>query len=357
MFRSIHLVQSAEPECTGICRVVMGLAKYIEPQGYELRVLFLADGPLRAEMSSAGISADCISWNGTFKDLLGAIRVCLWLRRNRPKIAHLHWGGRAVRAICRLGGAKVVVQHVHGRINEATGEIPENCSFPWTNAVIASSKYVAASENSHHAEVIYAGIEVNPAPKFLTEPSGQLQVGVLSRLTPIKNIGAVIRAAEQLRELGIEIQVNIAGSGPSEPELRNLTTELGVSDRVHFLGWRDDFRELLSGWHLLVMPSLDESFPFSALEAMAAARPILASRVGGLPEIVVDGVTGFLFPPKDTEALVRHIAELANDRVKLAAMGQSGWERAQKEFTVQNAAFKLARFYDRLLRDRPARSH
>ena len=356
MYRSIHIVPSAEPECTGICRIIMGLAKYAEPQGYELGVLFLAGGPLKAKMSAAGVSAHCISWDGTFKDLLGAIRVCLWLRRNQPKIAHLHWGGRTVRAVCRLGGVHAVVQHLHGRINEVTGEIPESLYFPWADAIIASSKKIAACDNSRRAEVIYGGIEVNPAPRSLRDNSGPLQVGVLSRLTPIKNIGSVIRAAERLKEQGIEIHVNIAGSGPSEPELRNLTTELGVSDRVHFLGWRDDIGELLSGWHLLVMPSLDESFPFSALEAMAAARPVLASRVGGLPEIVVDGVTGFLIPPKDNEALVRHIAELAKDRVKLAAMGQAGWERAQKEFTVQNAAIQLAHFYDRLLRDRPARS-
>jgi|GEM_PF-1516688 len=356
MFRSIHLVKSAEPECTSICRIIMGLAKYAEPQGYELRVLFLADGPLRAQMSAAGISTHSISWNGTFQDVSGAVRVCLWLRRNRPKIAHLHWGGRAVRAVCRLGGAQAVVQHIHGRINEITGEIPESYSFLWADAVIASSKKVAACVNSHRAEVIYAGIEANPAPSSLAEDSGPLKVGVLSRLTPIKNVGAVIRAAKRLKELGIEIHVKIAGSGPSEPELRNLTTELGVSDRVHFLGWREDIRELLSGWHLLVIPSLDESFPISALEAMAVARPVLASRVGGLPELVVDGVTGYLIPPKDTEALVHHITELANDRAKLAAMGQAGWERAQTEFSVQNMAIHMAQFYDRLLRDRPTRS-
>jgi len=89
---------------------------------------------------------------------------------------------------------------------------------------------------------------------------------------------------------------------------------------------------------------------------MAAARPVLASRVGGLPELVVDGVTGYLIPPKDTEALVYHITELANDRVKLAAMGQAGWERAQTEFSEQNMAIHMAQFYDRLLRDRPTRS-
>ncbi|MFZ0395931.1 MAG: glycosyltransferase family 4 protein [Terracidiphilus sp.] len=356
MFRSIHLVKSAQPECTGICRIIMGLAKYAEPNGYECRVLFFADGPLKAQMSAAGISAHAIPWNGTFQDVVGAVRVCLWLRRKGADLAHLHWGGRAVRAICRLGGAPAVVQHVHGRINEITGEIPGSISFPWADAVIASSNAVAACVKSHRAEVIYAGIEVNPAPESLTEHSGPLQVGVLSRLTPIKNIGAVIKAAARLREKGIEIQVNIAGSGPSEPELRHIAAELRVTDRVCFLGWQQDIRKLLSNWDLLLMPSLDESFPISALEAMAAARPVLASRVGGLPEIVVGGVTGELIPPEETAALVDHIATLANDRARLAEMGQAGWRRAQAEFSLQATATHMFRFYDRLLKDRLARS-
>jgi glycosyltransferase involved in cell wall biosynthesis len=356
MFRSIHLVKSAGPECTGICRIIMSLAEYSKPHGYDVSVLFLSSGPLRAQMLAARISAHAISWNGTCQDIVGAVRVFFWLRRNRPKIVHLHWGGRMVRAICRLAGAGVVVEHIHGRINENTGDIPTNLSFPWVNAVVACSNAVATSVSSHRPEVIYAGIEVNPAPQSLTDHTGPLRVGVLSRLTPIKNVEAVIQAAAQLRDLGVEIQVNIAGSGPSDIALRNIVSELNVADRVCFLGWREDIPELLSSWDLLVMPSLDEGFPLSVLEAMAAARPVLASRVGGLPEIVLDGVTGYLIPPKDTEALVHHITELANDRVRLAEMGQAGWKRAQAEFSVQNTAIHMAHFYDRLLRDRLGRS-
>ena len=99
------------------------------------------------------------------------------------------------------------------------------------------------------------------------------------------------------------------------------------------MGWQQDIRTLLASWDLLVMPSLDEAFPLSALEAMAAARPVIASRVGGLLEIVVDGVTGYLISAKDTEALVRHIAALAKDRTRLAELGQAGWERARSEFS------------------------
>ena len=348
----MHLVKSAQLECTGICQIVSSVAKCAKQHGYDTSVVFLADGPLRAHMLAAGINAHVVSWKGTFTDFPGAIRVGLWVRENGPEIAHLHFGGRAVRAICKLGGADVVVQHIHGRSNELTGEIRKTLSVPWADAVIACSNAVGASVISHRAEVIYAGIEVEAVSGSLARHSGPLQLGVLSRLTPIKNVAAVIQAAARLRKLGIAIQVNIAGSGPSEASLRSIATELDVSDRVCFTGWRQDIRELLSGWDLLAMPSLDEGFPLSALEAMAAGLPVLASRVGGLSEIVVDGVTGYLFPPGDIEEFVRRLAELANDRMKLAKMGAAGWSRVQEQFTEEAMASHMASFYARLLQQK-----
>jgi len=355
LFRSIHLVKTARPESTGICRIIMSLARFAKPHGYAVSVLFFEDGPLRAEMAEAGISAHAISWKGTFQDLPGAVRACVWLRRNCPEIVHLHWGGRAVRAISRLGGAGVVVKHVHARIDENTGEILEELAFPWADAVVACSVAVATRVISHRPQVIYAGIEVDPAPNPLTGHSGPLQVGVLSRLTPVKNVEAVIEAAAKLRDSGIAIEVNIAGSGPCETALRALAGELKVADRVRFLGWRNDIRALLSDWDLLVMPSLDEGFPLAAIEAMAAARPVLASRVGGLPEIVEDGTTGYLIPPNDIQALVHCIAEVAHDRARLAKMGAEGWKRVQQEFTEAAMADRMADFYARLLKQKGLR--
>ena len=355
MIRCMHVVKSAQPECTGICRIVNSLAKYAKQHGYDISVVFLADGPLRAQMSAAGTNAHVVSWKGTFTDVPGAVRAGLWVRKNGPEIVHLHFGGRIVRAICKLGGADVVVQHIHGRNNELTNEIPKTLSVPWADAVIACSNAVAASVISHRAEVIYAGIEVEPVPRSRANRSGPLQLGVLSRLTPIKNVAAVIHAAARLRDLGIAIQVNIAGLGPCEDSLRSLARELNVTDRVCFLGWREDIRELLSGWDLLAMPSFDEGFPLSALEAMAAGLPVLASRVGGLPEIVEDGVTGNLIPPGDIEALVLHLVELANDRMRLSKMGAAGRKRVQEKFTEEAMASHMASFYAQLLRQKQSR--
>lgn len=253
-------------------------------------------------MSNEGIPVSSVPWTGTRRDLAGAWRVWSWLRKHPAEIVHLHHGGLFVRTVCRLAGAGVVVQHMHSRILENDGTSVTRLSFWMADAVIANSRAVADCLSGCNPEVIYAGIETGSHPPATPAHTGLLKLGVLARLIPLKNIEAVIQATARLAGKGIEVQAEIAGSGPLESSLRDLVANLEVGDRVHFLGWQGNVRMLLASWDLLVVPSLEEGFGFSALEAMAAARPVLASRLGGLEELVVDGVTGRLVPPGDTDS-------------------------------------------------------
>ncbi len=300
-------------------------------------------------MKNGGIPARTVPWTGTRSDPAGAWRVWSWLRQHPAQIVHLHHGGLATRAVCRLAGVKVVVQHMHSRILESDGTSVSRLSFQMADAVIANSRAVADCLGGCRAEVIYAGIETGSHPPAAMTHTGPLKLGVLARLVPLKNVEAVIQATAHLAENGIDVRAEIAGSGPLEPSIRELIASLGVGDRVRLLGWQAGVRELLSSWDLLVIPSLEEGFGFSALEAMAAARPVLASRVGGLGELIIDGVTGRLVPPGDTDALVQCIAELANDRQRLALMGDEGWKRAQELFSAEHMAQRTAQLYDGLL--------
>ena len=256
---------------------------------------------------------------------------------------------------CRFGPCAVwracsaVVQHLHGRILEPSGAPIAQMDFRSVNAIIACSQAVADCLPGRHAEVIYAGAETGSHPPAEVTPVGTLKLGVLARLIPLKNVESVINATARLAAMGIEVRTEIAGSGSSESSLRELVRDLGLADRVRFLGWRYDVDRLLASWDLLVVPSLEEGFGLSALEAMAAARPVVASRVGGLSELIVDGVTGTLFPPGDTGALVHSIAELAKDRRRMALMGNKGWERARTHFSVELMARRATELYDGLL--------
>jgi glycosyltransferase involved in cell wall biosynthesis len=348
----VHILKDAQPECTGICRMIAGIQKYARSSGYEISVLFLGQGPLVAVMRDAGISASAVSWTASRRDLAGGWRVWRWLREHPAQIAHLHHGGLSVRTVCRMAGVDAVVQHLHGRILEPSGASISQMDFHSIDAIIACSQAVADCLPGRHTEVIYAGVESasHPAAMALTGP---LKLGVLGRLIPLKNVESVVHATARLASMGVEVQTEIAGSGPSDSALRDLIASLGVADRVRILGWREDVNKLLASWDLLVIPSLEEGFPLSALEAMAVARPVVASRVGGLSELVVDGVTGRLVPPGDTDALVRSIAELASDRQRLARMGDEGWKRVRTHFSVELMARRIAELYDRLL-DRSA---
>jgi glycosyltransferase involved in cell wall biosynthesis len=300
-------------------------------------------------MIEAGIPASVVSWSASRGDLRGALRMWRWLRKHPAQVAHVHHGGLTVRILCRMAGVRVVVQHVHGRIVESSGAAASQLSFRAADAVIACARAVADCLPQCHATVIYAGVETGTSPPEHARSTGPLKLGVLARLIPLKNVAGLIDAAACLAEMGIDVRVDIAGSGPSETSLHKLVESLGAEDIVHFLGWRMDVDRLMSSWDVLVIPSLEEALPLSALEAMAAARPVIASRVGGLAELVVDGVTGRLVPPGDTEALVRCIAELATDRLQLAHMGEEGWKRVHSLFSAERMTQQTTQLYDGLL--------
>lgn len=345
----VHILKSAQSECAGIFRFIESMARHASSFGYRTSVLFLGDGPLVRSAEELGILAIVIPWNARRNDVAGAFRVWLWLRRNPAHVAHVHHGGLSVRATCRLAGVKAIVQHVHGRILEPKGEPISGISFSGADAVVACSQAVADCLPQCHAIVIYAGVETGSQPPAAKSTTTPFMLGILGRLVPLKNVESVIRATRVLRDMGIEIHVDVAGTGPSEAALRQLVTDLQLADRVFFLGWRDDIALLLESWDLLVVPSIEEGFSLSTLEAMAAARPVIASRVGGLAELIIDGVTGRLLPPGDTDSLIQSLSELARDRHRLVAMGVEGWKRSHELFSAERTAQQAAELYDGLL--------
>jgi glycosyltransferase involved in cell wall biosynthesis len=345
----LHIIKSAQPECTGIVRLVTCLARHSERFGYNVSVLFLGDGPLIEPLREAGIRASAIPWSASRSDLAGAWRVWQWLRKNPAAIVHVHHGGMSVRILCSMAGARAVVQHLHSRIIEPDGSSISHLSFRGADAVVACSQAVADCVLESRPEVIYSGVETGSDPPSSPDCGGPLIVGVLTRLIPLKNVEAAIKAAACLAEHQIDVQVEIAGTGPSEPVLRELARSLKVAQRVRFLGWQTDIQSLLKRWDVLVVSSLEEGLPVSVLEAMAAARPVVASRIGGLGELVVDGVTGMLVAPDDTDALVASLANLACDRQKLILMGRAGWKRAHEHFSAELMARRTTELYDRLL--------
>lgn len=144
------------------------------------------------------------------------------------------------------------------------------------------------------------------------------------------------------------LQPEIAGSGPQREELEREAGRLGLTGRVRFLGWQRDLRPIFRSWDIFAAPSLDEGLPIATLEAMAEGLPVVATSVGGLPELVEEGQNGYLVPPSDVTALTGRLRILMLDPRHRREMGAQGWERARKHFAVDRMVAEISAIYDSL---------
>lgn len=141
----------------------------------------------------------------------------------------------------------------------------------------------------------------------------------------------------------------IIGGGRREAEMRHLAAEMGLTGRVHFLGQRDDVPDLLAALDIFVLPSHSEGVSLALLEAMAAGLPVIASRVGGLPEVVTDGDNGLLIPPKDPEALAAALARLLDNPALAQKLGENARRQVQENFSLDRLGREINEIYRELL--------
>lgn len=187
-------------------------------------------------------------------------------------------------------------------------------------------------------------------------PVAAVLVGVLAALRPEKGHRTFLRAAAKVaaawNQPKRDLRFVLIGEGPEQMALQILARELGIAERVVFTGDRRNVADWLAALNLLVLPSDAESLPNAVLEAMASARPVVATRVGGVPEIVEEGVTGLLVPPGDPAAMAAAILKVLGDEGLCRRMGAAARAHIERNFTPARAKEKLEEFYDRLLRVR-----
>jgi glycosyltransferase involved in cell wall biosynthesis len=171
-------------------------------------------------------------------------------------------------------------------------------------------------------------------------------VGALGRLAPIKAYDMLIRAVARLPD----VHLALLGDGPLKPELEALAISLGVSERVHLPGWWTNVPAAMSDLDVVALSSLNEGTPVSLIEAAAAARPVVATRVGGVSSVVVDGVTGYLVPPNDPAALAQSMGELLRDPALRRRMGAAARSRAVTLYDKDRLVADIQDLYLGLLR-------
>ena len=181
-------------------------------------------------------------------------------------------------------------------------------------------------------------------------PAEAFVLGTLGRLVPDKGVDVLLRAAASLVDRHPELRVVIAGDGPDEKRLRTLAGDLGISHRVLFAGFVEDPCPWLSMMDVFVLPTRLEAFGLAALEAMAAGLPVVASDVGGVPEVVSDDVNGMLVPPGDAAALADTIGWLIIDSEPRERLSAQAPVTAREHFSLTRMAEETAAVYDAAIR-------
>ena len=184
-----------------------------------------------------------------------------------------------------------------------------------------------------------------PTLRAELSPPGPL-LGAVGRLSAEKGLDGLLRAAAALAAHFPELRLALVGDGPLRGELEQLASKLGIADRVTFTGRREDMPGVYASLDALLLPSLDEGLPMVVLEAMAAGRPVIASRVGAIDHVIRDGENGVLAPPGDVEALRAAIERLLAEPALGARLGAAARATIEKQFSAAHMAAAYLQLYD-----------
>jgi glycosyltransferase involved in cell wall biosynthesis len=174
-------------------------------------------------------------------------------------------------------------------------------------------------------------------------------VGWVGRMTAVKRTQDVMRTLRTLVANGVDAYLCLVGDGPDREDLERYGHELGVIKRCLFFGYQEDVSRFYDAIDVLLLPSVNEGTPVSAIEALAAGKPVVATRVGGVPDVVREGVDGFLVDVGDVATLADRLAELAADPKRRARMGAEGRARVLERYAVARLVDDVDRLYRSLL--------
>lgn len=337
----LHILGTAELGATGIARVVIAAARALPHAEYRVRATFMdGDGPLVQRLVDAGVPVDVVYWGGV-RNLRGDVRAWRHFRQVAPDIVHQHFGGEYLSGIARAAGVRRIISHFHSHGSELENGRAVHHRTWLADAAIATSKSVAATVTGRLApQVIYPAVtrlHEGPLPQLDSRPP---VIGALSRLDPIKGYPYLLRAMPRVLARVPDARLEIAGAGPQREALQAEIDNLGLADVVTLLGWRDDLDAVFSRWRVFAAPALMEGLGIAILEAAMRGLPVVASNVGGIPELIEHDVTGMLVPPADPIALGDALGTLLTDTPHAAALGAAAASRARALFAP--AAFDTA---------------
>lgn len=336
---------------------VMGLAGYLAARGHHNHLLCHPRGALWEAARRAGLETLPLSLRNEV-DLRPVFSLRRLIRDGRYDIVHFHTK-RAHALSLWLGRIHPGLRYVVTRRMDYPLRRGRYVDFLYNrrvDGVVAISRKIAellvqAGVRAERIRLIPSGID--PAPFVMSESQGTSRgpavVGTVAVLEERKGHRILLEAATALKQQGHRVKYRWAGEGSERPALERQLLASGLQGEVEFAGFVGAVPEFLSTIDIFALPSLYEGLGVSVLEAMAAGKPVVATRAGGLPEIVDDGVTGVLVPPGDAEALARALATLVSSPTLAREMGVKGRERVLRGFTMEKMARANEDYYYELL--------
>jgi glycosyltransferase involved in cell wall biosynthesis len=359
----------------------------LRERGYDTTLVAgtLARGEDSMAFVAEGLNVDVVQIDelgreiSPLRDLRATLRLARLIRRERPQILHTHTAkaGTVGRVAALLAGSRrppIVVHTFHGHVlrgyfgplRSLFFRLLERWLAAGTTALVAVSPQVRDDLVSlgiaprERFAVIRLGIELEErvagdengraeSRRYLGIPGGGFAVGWIGRMTAVKRTDDVLVAFKELRELGVEAVLCLVGDGPDREQLEQRAHELGVVRDTLFLGYQEDVAQFYSAFDALVLPSGNEGTPVSAIEALAAGRPVVATRVGGVPDVIRDGEDGFLVEAGATRELADRLAQLARDPALRERMGREGRARVLPRYAVDRLVADVDRLYRSLL--------
>ena len=345
-------------------------------RGMDITLVCFRDGPFAREAAELGIETrvcsggffsalrevrrmiaeegfELVHTHGSRANLAGAI---LRSTCGRPVVSTIHSDYRLDYMGRPLAAATYGVLNVlalrrikyHVGVSDAMRDLLISRRFPReTTFAIYNGLDFSREPKRHDRAAFCARVGANVAP-------GDIVVGAAARLDPVKDLATLVRGFAAARERHPELKLIIAGEGPERPALEALAEELGVRGAVTLAGWLDDMEEFYSALDINSLSSLSETFPYALTEGAAYRLPTVASAVGGIPRLIEDGKTGFLFAPGDWEKLGARLAQLASDPGLRERLGAAVHERAAREFSVEATCREQRAVYEEIL-EREAR--
>ena len=350
----------------GAEQLLLSGVPYLDTASYRYQFAYLLPwkDSLVPELTGAGFAVHCLEgargpgWAGRLRALV---------RREGIGLVHVHSpvAAAGVRAVAGRRTRVVYTEHnLWDRYHPATWAA-NLATFPRNDHVFAVSETVRQSirypgplrllpmpplETLHHG-LDPAALPVPGRDGVRAElgiPEDAPVVGSVANFKAAKDHATLLRAAAQVRQAIPSVRFVLVGQGPLEAETRRLAGQLVLDQTVVFAGFRTDATRLMAGFDAFALSSTYEGLPIALIEAMAVGCPAVVTRVGGTPEVVADGVHGFLVPPRDPAALAAGLTRLLGDRALRDGLGEAAAARAQ-DFDIRTAVRRMEQVYARLL--------